>query len=73
MPITSLNGYRYVLTFIDDFYRYTWAFFIKKKSKVLEKIIELKAMIENASRKKIKTLRSDNGREYISNYLFHIF
>ena len=49
IPITYLNGSRYVLTFIDDFSRYTWAFFIKKKSEVLEKFIELKALIENAS------------------------
>ena len=46
--------------------------FIKKKSEVLEKITELKALIENAYRKKIKILRSDNGREYISNELLHI-
>ena len=41
-------------------------FFIKKKSEVLEKIIELKALVENASRKKIKSLIYDNGGEYIS-------
>ena len=33
----------------------------------MEKFIELKALIENASGKKIKILRSDNGGEYISN------
>ena len=37
MPTTSMNGSWYVLTFIDDFSRYTWVFFIKKKSEVLEK------------------------------------
>ena len=72
IPTTSLNGYQYVLTFIDYFSRYTWAFFIKKKSEVLEKFIELKALIENASGKKIKTLRSDNGKEYVSNELLEI-
>ena len=54
MPTTSMNGSRYFLTFIDDFSRYTWVLFIKKKSEVLEKFIELKALIENASRKNIK-------------------
>ena len=73
IPITSMNGSRYALNFIDDFSRYTWVFFIKKKSEVLEKFIELKPLIENASRKKIKILRSDNGGEYISNDLLHIF
>ena len=72
MPITSMNGSRYFLTFIDDFSRYTWVFFIKKKSEVLEQFTELKDLIENESSKKIKILRSDNGGEYISNDFLHI-
>ena len=56
MPTTSMNRYRYVLTFIDDFSRYTWIFFIKKKSEVLEKFIELKALVENDSDRKVKSL-----------------
>ena len=72
IPTTSMNGSRYILTFIDDFSRYTWVFFIKKKLEVLEKFTELKAMIENAYGKKIKIIRFDNGREYISNELLHI-
>ena len=43
IPITSMNGYWYVLNLIDDFSRYTWVFFIKKKYEVLKKFIELKA------------------------------
>ena len=61
IPITSMNGSRYLLTFIDDFSRYTWVLFLKKKSEVCEKFSELKAWIENASGLKIKILRSDNG------------
>ena len=67
MPVTSMNGSRYLLTFIDDFSRYTWVFFLKKKSEVCEKISELKALIENACGIKIKILRYDNGGEYVSN------
>ena len=67
VPATSMNGSRYLLTFIDDFSRYTWVFFLKKKSEVCENFSELKALIENASRIKIKILRSDNGGEYVSN------
>ena len=72
MPITSMNGSSYVLNFIDDFSEYTWVFFIKKKSEVCEKFIELKALFENASGKKIKILRYDNGEEYASNEFLHI-
>ena len=64
---TSMNGSRYILTFIDDFSRYTWVFFLKKKSEVCEKFTELKALIENASGIKIKILRYDDGGDYVSN------
>ena len=73
MPVTSMNGSRYLLTFIDDFSRYTWVFFLKTKYEVCEKISELKALIKNASGLKIKILRSDNGREYVNNEFLHIF
>ena len=61
MPIKSMNGSRYLLNFIDDFSRYTWVFFLKKKSEVCEKFSELKALIENTSGLKIKILRYGNG------------
>ena len=66
-----MNGSRY-LTFIDDFSRYTWVFFLKKKPEVCEIFFELKALIENASRNKIKILRYDNGGEYLSNELLYV-
>ena len=73
MPVTSLNGSRYLLNFIDDFSRYTWVFFLKKKSEVCENFSELKALIENVFGLKIKILRSDNGVKYVSNGLLYIF
>ena len=38
IPITSMNRSRYVLTFIDDFLRYTWVFFYQKEVRSLGKI-----------------------------------
>ena len=66
MSSTSLSGFEYYITFIDDFSRKTWIYFLKAKSEVFEKFKEFKALIENLSDKKIKTLRSDNGGEYTS-------
>jgi len=39
---------------------------LKAKKEVFEKFKEFKALIENLSDKRIKTLRSDNGKEYTS-------
>ena len=39
---------------------------MKNKSEVFVKFKEFKALIENHSERRIKTLRSDNGGEYTS-------
>ena len=34
MPVNSLGGYSYYLTFTDDYSRKTWIYFLKKKDGV---------------------------------------
>jgi hypothetical protein len=66
MPSTSISGYVYYVSFIDDYSRKTWVYFLKSKDEVFGKFKEFKALIENLSERKIKILRSDNGGEYTS-------
>ena len=61
MPSTSLSGYAYYVSFIDDYSRKTWVYFLKSKDEVLGKFKEFKSLVENLSERKIKILRSDNG------------
>ena len=67
MSSSSLSGYVYYVSFIDDFSRKTWIYFMKKKYEVFSKFKEFKSLIENHTKKKINTFRSDNGREFMSN------
>src|SRR5713101_2421118 len=67
MSSSSLSGYAYYVSFIDNFSRKTWVYFMKKKDEVFNKFKEFKALVENHTEKKIKTFRSDNGREFTSN------
>jgi len=55
-----------LITFIDDFSRYVWIYFIKEKSEVFEKFKEFQYTLENDIGRKIKCLRMDNGGEYTS-------
>src|SRR3984885_7718984 len=66
MQAASLAGIQYFLTFIDDFTRKTWVYFLKNKSEVFEKFRNFKALVENQSGLHIKVLRTDRGGEYIS-------
>jgi transposase InsO family protein len=63
---SSIRGYVYYVSFIDDYSRKTWIYFLKSKDEVFSKFKEFKALIENLSKRKIKILRSDNGGEYTS-------
>jgi transposase InsO family protein len=67
-PMTqkSLSSCEYYLTFIDDYSRKTWIYFLKTKSEVFKWFQEFRALVENQSGKRIKVLQSDNGGEYSS-------
>jgi hypothetical protein len=66
MPSSSISEYVYYVSFIDDYSRKTWLYFLKSKDEVFNKFKEFKALIENLYERKIKILNSDNGGEYTS-------
>ncbi|PKU61775.1 Retrovirus-related Pol polyprotein from transposon TNT 1-94 [Dendrobium catenatum] len=67
-PITpeSFSDKRYFITFIDDYSRKTWVYFLKEKSETFNVFKKFKAMVEKTTGKFIKALRSDRGGEYNS-------
>ena len=66
--VPSLGGFWYYILFIEDFSRKTWIYLLKYKEseKILKRLKEFKTLTENLSGHKIRTLRTDNGGEYIS-------
>jgi transposase InsO family protein len=62
----SLEGNRFFITFIDDFSRKLWVYFLKEKSDAFIVFKNFKALVENQSGHKLVTLRSDRGGEYTS-------
>ena len=67
MQIPSFAGNKYVLTFIDDYNRMTWVYFLKNKSEAFHKFKIFRQLVENEVKEKIGTLRTDNGGEFTSN------
>ena len=66
MKQPSISGFRYMITFINDFLRYIWVYFIKEKSEALSKFKEFKETVEKEVDQRICCLRTDNGGEYTS-------
>ncbi|KAJ9545070.1 hypothetical protein OSB04_024777 [Centaurea solstitialis] len=60
------GGYRYFMTFTDDFSRYGYVYLIRHKSEAFERFKEFQNEVQNQLDRKIKFLRSDRGGEYLS-------
>src|SRR5713226_4244366 len=61
LPYASFSSFRYFLTFIDDYSRRTWVYFLKLKSEVFNIFLAYNALVEKQSSHQIIKLRSDNG------------
>jgi len=57
--ITSHTGYKYYVTFVDAFSRYTWIFPIKTKIETLSVFQTFKQVVELHLNCKIKQVQSD--------------
>jgi transposase InsO family protein len=69
----SINKASFFLIFVDDFSRFTWIYFLRKKSEVFQHLKEFKGLVETRSINKIKVLRIDNGGEYVNHEIHNIF
>ncbi|KAK2391898.1 putative mitochondrial protein [Trifolium repens] len=64
--VPSNLGYRYYVTFIDDFSRCTWITLLKDRSQLFGAFQTFCSEIRNQFGKTIRILRSDNAKEYFS-------
>ena len=62
--IPSKGGNKYFITFIDDYSRYCYAYFLSSKDEAVNAFKTYKAEVETQLNKKIKIIRSDRGGEY---------
>jgi transposase InsO family protein len=66
MEQMSWTGACYFVTFIDDFTKKTFVYFLKTKDEVFEKFMSFKTLVEKQRGNNIKILRTGNGGEYTS-------
>ena len=66
MPIVSMGGAQYFVTFIDDFSQKVWVYSLKRKEQVLIVLQRFVTLVETQIDKKVKCLWYDNGGEYVS-------
>ncbi|KAK9941415.1 hypothetical protein M0R45_018018 [Rubus argutus] len=63
---TSNGEKRYFISFIDDYSRKAWVYFLQNKSEAFRAFKSFKALVEKEAGRSIKTLRTDRGGEFMS-------
>ena len=66
LPSASFSGFKYFLTFIDDYSICTWVYFLKLKSEVFNMFLAYKALVEKQYEHQIIKLRYDDGGGYVN-------
>ena len=56
MKPSARDGFRYFITFIDDYSRYGYVYLMRNKSESFDKFKEFKNEVENQLNRRIKTL-----------------
>ena len=65
MNVRARHGAQYSITFIDDFTRFSHVYLISHRSEALDCFKRYSILVENQLNTKIKSLRTDQGREYL--------
>jgi hypothetical protein len=62
--VSSYSSYRFFLTIVNDYTRFTWLFLMKSKSETRAILTNFLAYVHTHFNINIQTLRSDNGQEF---------
>ncbi|XP_071714909.1 uncharacterized protein [Rutidosis leptorrhynchoides] len=65
-PVTSKTGFKYFVTFIDDYSRVTWLYLMKNRSEVFTHFCSFVAEVKTQFQTSVQTLRRDNAKEFLS-------
>ena len=66
MSVHAKGGFIYFITFIDDYSRYGYLYLMRYKYEAFERYKEFRNEVEKQLSRSIKSLRSDQGGEYLS-------
>nr|GEU66323.1 retrovirus-related Pol polyprotein from transposon TNT 1-94 [Tanacetum cinerariifolium] len=69
MRVESINGKKYILIIVDDYYRFTWVKFLRSKDEALDFIIKSLKMIQVWLKVPVRRIQTDNGTEFVNQTL----
>jgi hypothetical protein len=66
LPVASLGGSKYMLTFLDDYTKISFVRFVANKSDVARELITTLQFMETQSGCKLQAVRTDRGSEFVN-------
>ena len=63
-PMNSPCQFRYYMSFVDAYSRFTWIYFLRNKYDALSVFKQFKSLVELQFNKKIKAIQTDSGGEF---------
>lgn len=69
LSVTAIKGYRYLLTFTNDFARMSLVYPLVDRGQTPVAFAIWKTIGENQSTEKLQRIRSDNAKEYVTQYI----
>lgn len=64
------NGEKYFLSFVDEYSKLAKVYCIKSKSEIYDCFVQYINLVENLTDKRVKTIRCDNGKEYLNSNIY---
>lgn len=72
-PVTSTDGYRYYVIFVDDYSRFTWCYPLKTKTGFYSVLPIFLNLVQTQCSRKVKVFQSDGGTEFVNHTVRKIF
>ncbi|GJU97002.1 retrovirus-related pol polyprotein from transposon TNT 1-94 [Tanacetum coccineum] len=66
MRVQTINGKKYILVIVDDYYRFTCFKFLRSKDETPEVVIKFLKQIQVGLNKTIRYIHTDNGTEFFN-------
>ncbi|GJY16439.1 retrovirus-related pol polyprotein from transposon TNT 1-94 [Tanacetum coccineum] len=69
MRVVSVNGKKYILVIVDDYFQFTWVKCLRSKDEALIFIINFLKMIQVRLKETVSRIRTNNGTEFVNHTL----
>nr|GEV13199.1 retrovirus-related Pol polyprotein from transposon TNT 1-94 [Tanacetum cinerariifolium] len=69
MRVQTINGKKYILVIVDDYFRFTWVKFLRSKDETPEFVIKFLKQIQVGLNKTVRYIHTDNGTKFVNQTL----